>query len=60
MTSAPYCNGKSKLSDNKDDRYIDKVEEEEDVKLIKSLNQFIGLTSFVWSFTGTCAFNHYL
>jgi hypothetical protein len=60
MASAPCCNEKSKLSDDKDDRYINKVEEEKDVELIKSLNQFMGLTSFMWSSTETCAFNHYL
>jgi hypothetical protein len=60
MIFASYCNEKSELSDDKDDRYIDKVEEEKDVELIKSLNQFMGLTSFMWSSTETCAFNHYL
>jgi hypothetical protein len=60
MISASYCNEKSELSDDKDDRYIDKVEEEKDVELIKSLNQFMELTSFMWSSTKTCAFNHYL
>jgi len=60
MISTSYCNEKSELSDDKDDRYIDKVEEEKDVELIKSLNQFIGLTSFMRSSTETCAFNHYL
>jgi hypothetical protein len=60
MISASYYNEKSELSDDKDDRYIDKVEEEKDVELIKSLNQFMGLTSFIWSSIETCAFNHYL
>jgi len=60
MISASYCNEKSKLSDDKDDRYIDKVEEEKDVELIKSPNHFMGLTSFMWLSTETCAFNHYL
>ena len=30
MTSAPYCHGESKPSDDKDDRHIDKVKIEEE------------------------------